>query len=100
MIPCEAYLISRAPCTSAYIIWYETILSCLLTVLDWLDWEPQTSKLWLHAVQAAVNNAAGTVYPMDVSANPVLATLPGDGIALNLGQLKPCGVLLPHVHPR
>jgi mannose-6-phosphate isomerase-like protein (cupin superfamily) len=49
---------------------------------------------------AALNNAAGEVFAMDVSANPVLATLPGDGISMNLGMLKPCGVLLPHVHPR
>ena len=62
--------------------------------------QPQKSNMWLHSVQPALNNAAGEVFAMDVSANPVLATLPGDGISMNLGQLKPCGVLLPHVHPR
>ena len=37
---------------------------------------------------------------MDVSANGLLATIPGPGISINRGTLNPCSILLPHIHPR
>lgn len=42
----------------------------------------------------------GELRPQFVGRNPVLATLPGDGIGQNLVILEACGVNQPHHHPR
>ena len=49
---------------------------------------------------AKVNNAAVLQFPIDKSANQFLSTLPTPGQAQFLTVLKPCGLLLPHVHMR
>ena len=47
-----------------------------------------------------MDNAAATVFQMDATANPLLATLPAPGVSVNRGEMQACAVLLPHVHPR
>lgn len=43
------------------------------------------------------NTPAGTVQPLSVEQLPSLA---GEGVAYTLFTLEPCGINLPHVHPR
>jgi len=47
-----------------------------------------------------VDNIAGLQLQGDKSAFPVLATLPNQGSSFFITTLKPCGIILPHVHPR
>lgn len=41
--------------------------------------------------------SAGTIQPLDVGALPSLA---GQGLSFSLFNIEPCGINLPHVHPR
>lgn len=47
-----------------------------------------------------VDNAAGLQLQMDKASNPFLSTLPINGAAQLLTLVKPCGIILPHVHQR
>ena len=42
-------------------------------------------------------SAAGTIRPLDVTNFPSLA---GQGLSYSLFNIEPCGINLPHVHPR
>lgn len=48
----------------------------------------------------AANGAAGTVRNMDISSNPILATLPNGGLAQNVDVFAPCTLNVAHAHPR
>jgi len=49
---------------------------------------------------SAVNNAAGFQLQADKTPFPILSTLPNGGSSFFLTALKPCGIILPHVHMR
>ncbi len=44
-----------------------------------------------------INTPGGNVSYFNLSTNPVLA---GIGVAFSLAMLEPCGIILPHIHPR
>lgn len=50
----------------------------------------------LGSVPASIT-PAGTVQPLDVENMPALA---GEGVSYSLFNIEPCGINLPHVHPR
>jgi hypothetical protein len=47
-----------------------------------------------------VNNAAVLQLQVTKAQQGLLATNPKDGVAQFLTVLKPCGLILPHLHPR
>ena len=47
-----------------------------------------------------VEDNAGLTFQMTRGSNEFLATLTPPGSAQFLTVLKPCGIILPHVHPR
>lgn len=51
-------------------------------------------------VTAVTDNAAVLQQRVTKATNPFLSTLAEPGEAQFLTVLKPCGILLPHVHPR
>lgn len=51
-------------------------------------------------MQNVIDNAAVLQLQVDKGANQFLSTLPTPGSAQFLTALKPCGILLPHVHQR
>lgn len=55
---------------------------------------------FLYDVAAAPSEAsgsAGTIKPVSVSQMPALK---GEGVSFTVFQIEPCGINLPHVHPR
>ena len=44
-----------------------------------------------------INTPGGNVSYFNLSTNPVLS---GIGVAFSLSMLEPCGIILPHIHPR
>lgn len=54
----------------------------------------------LQAAPTRINNAAVLQLQVDKLGNTFLSTLTGPGAAQFLTLLKPCGILLPHVHQR
>lgn len=61
-----------------------------------------TSKDPCCSAQATskVDNAAVVQLQGDKAGFPLLSTLPNSGSAIFLTALKPCGILLPHIHQR
>lgn len=51
----------------------------------------------VNAAPSSVNGVAGTVKPVDVETMPSLV---GEGVSYSVFQIEPCGINLPHVHPR
>lgn len=51
----------------------------------------------VYAAPSSVNGLAGTVKPVDVETMP---SLEGEGVSYSVFQIEPCGLNLPHVHPR
>lgn len=47
-----------------------------------------------------VDNAAGRQLQADKTPFPILSTLPNGGSSFFITALKPCGIILPHVHMR
>jgi hypothetical protein len=54
----------------------------------------------LQEAPARVSNAAALQLQVTKANNPFLSTLPAPGEAQFLTVLKPCSILLPHVHQR
>lgn len=54
----------------------------------------------MQAVNAVADNAAVLQLRVDKTTNPFLSTLAEPGESQFLTVLKPCGILLPHVHQR
>ena len=51
----------------------------------------------VDAASSSVPGTAGTVKPVDVETMPALV---GEGVSYSVFQIEPCGINLPHVHPR
>lgn len=51
----------------------------------------------VYAAPSSVGGMAGTVKPVDVETMP---SLDGEGVSYSVFQIEPCGINLPHVHPR
>lgn len=51
----------------------------------------------VDAAPSSVTGTAGTVKPVDVETMPSLV---GEGVSYSVFQVEPCGINLPHVHPR
>lgn len=51
----------------------------------------------VYAAPSSVNGVAGTVKPVDVETMPALEFT---GVSYSVFQIEPCGINLPHVHPR
>lgn len=51
----------------------------------------------VDAAPSSVSGTAGTVKPVDVETMPSLV---GEGVSYSVFQIEPCGINLPHVHPR
>lgn len=47
-----------------------------------------------------VDNAAVLQRQLTRGLNPFLSTLPKDGLGQFITALKPCGILMPHIHQR
>lgn len=54
----------------------------------------------LQEVTAVTDNSAVLQQRVGKSSNPFLATLPGAGISQYLTAVKPCGIVMPHIHLR
>ena len=54
----------------------------------------------LAQATSEIDNAAVVQLQGDKAGFPLLSTLPNTGSSVFLTALKPCGILLPHVHQR